>query len=154
MIHNLEKKLIQLIVVLFSPFVFFGQDIPKYAKAIYVKDVSFMKAKNALLDSGYFIEQQSEEDGTIVTKEFNGDTYRMFGQNLNRYAVVMFIRVKDSTAKIMAKWAFNNEGDPFAKKQFQDLEYWKLKSSVPHALFMILDKYARSLGGEINYSLQ
>ena len=127
-----------------------AQDIPKFANTIYVKGVSFKQVKFALLDSAYFIDQQSEEDGTITTKEKNVDTYRYFGHNADRWHIILNIYVKDSTAKITGLIWITTE----FPKQWRPIEYWKSSISAPHAIFMNMnmDRIARSLLGQITYA--
>lgn len=144
-----SKNMIRIILILFLfPFSCLGQDIPKFSNTIYVKNVSFASAKNALLDIGYFIDQQNEQDGTIITKEINADKDKMFGVELNRYVMIIYVRIKDSIGKISAQMSFTDGN----KREWSTVEYWKLRTSVPHSLFLIIDKYAHSIGSEITYA--
>lgn len=115
--------------------------------AIVVKGVDFAQVKNVLLDNGYFIDQQNEQDGTIVTRETNADDARSFGQNLNRFNIILYVRVSNSTAVITGQMRFTEE----EKKEWHPVEFWKSKGSVPYHLFAKMDKIAQGLKGELSY---
>ena len=135
-------------ILLLLPFSAFAQEIPKFVTTITVKNVGFSQVKTALLDSGYFLESQLPEDGTLVTKERNMDRHRMFGMNTDGYHIVLMIRIKDSVAVFKAKWRLTDKG----MDEWQDLEYWKGKSSVPHALFIRMDQFAAGFKQPREYS--
>jgi len=143
-----------LFLALLLPLTGRSQDIPKFSNTILVKGVTFKQAKSALLDSAYFIDQQNEQDGTIVTKP------KGFEKNDVR-TLIIYVRVKDSVARITGAWNnnFNYRAQSGGlgsvdKTQFHPVEYWKSSISVQHFAFLQLDRYARSLGGEITYAKQ
>jgi len=140
------KKL--LICLLFNPALSFCQEIPKYSTTIIAHGLSFQQIKDSLLSHSFFIEQQNESNGTIITKEKNADSYRAFGSNLNRWTVMIYVRIKDSTAVFTEQYSYM-EGN---FKRWKQVEYWKAKGSVPHSLFMILDNFVKCLTPRIEYT--
>lgn len=138
----------KIFILLLLPCFCNAQDIPKFANTIFVKGVTFAQVKSALLDSAYFIDLQNEQDGTIITTEKNVDPYRLFGQNTDRWHIILNIRVKDSIAKISGQiWYVEQK-----PKQWRPIEYWRSTISAPHAIFMNMDKVAQSLHGQVTYA--
>lgn len=132
-----------------------AQDIPKFTNTIFAKGVAFSQVKDSLLNQGYFIDQQNEQDGTIITKPKGVCDCK----NKDFHQVVYYIRVKDSTARIGGKFNINynydaSKGGFFSndKNEFHQLEYWKSGISVPHQIFLIMDSFAHSLSSQITYA--
>lgn len=130
------------------------QDIPKFSNVIFAKGTSFRQAKDSLLANGYFIDQQNEQDGTIITKPKGVE------KNDVR-TLIIEIYIKDSTARITGRW--NNNYNYRAqtgglasvdKTQFFPVEYWKSGISVPHKMFLLMDNFARTLSSRITYAKQ
>lgn len=146
-----------LLLLLLIPGFAFAQDIPKFTNTIFVKGVSFKKAKATLLDSAYFIDQQNEEDGTIVTKPKG--VCDCHNKDFNQ--LIISIRVKDSTARISGTFNINynsnaQKGGLFSndRTEFHQLEYWKSGISSYHKIFLIMDSIARAMGRDVTYAKQ
>ena len=145
---------ILIITLVFIPLNVICQEIPKFANTIIVEGTCFDSLKNSLLDNGYFIDQQNKDDGTVITKAKGIDKYDM-------HTLIMYIRIKDSVAKITGKWNLNvnynaQKGGLYSndKTDFMPLEYWKDKHSNPHVIFVVMDNFAKSLHGKISYVKQ
>ena len=134
--------------VLFFNVSAFCQEPVKGNNSIVVKGVNFKKIKETLLDSGIFIDQQSEEDGTIITKRKGYCEC----PNKDFYQLIYFIRVKDTVATIRGKFsqqvqlklvdASPNTDD---KDDFTEAVFWKSKLSSFNYIFRIMTEFARSL---------
>jgi hypothetical protein len=98
------KKILVLLLVL--PLISFAQQIPKDAKTIIVKNVSFLEVCNALLDHGYTIATKDNDLQTAKTEEREYPDYWTA-----KY--VVHLRVKDSTAYLSGTFTaaglFKNE---------------------------------------------
>lgn len=149
-------KLLLLALLCYAPTLCQGQDPPRYTNAILVKGTSFQQVKSALLDSGFFIDQQNEQDGTIITKRKGFCNC----PNKDFYQLVYYIRVKDSTATIRAKFSaaaqmhiFSND-HPHTddKDDFEEVQYRKSKILIYHYLFGLMQEFAGSLKGQMNYA--
>jgi len=140
-----------LLFTFFVPIAALGQDIPKFSNTILARGVSFNQAKDSLLSQGYFIDQQNEQDGTIITKPKGVE------KNDVR-TIIIEVYVKDSIARITGRWNNNynyraQSGGLFSvdKTQFTPVEYWRSGISVPHKMFLIMDSYAKSMTSLISY---
>ena len=147
------KKL--LFCLFFAPFFSFAQDIPKFSNTIIAKNICFQVIKDSLLDKGFFIDQQNEQDGTIITKPKGVCDCK----NIDFHQLIIYVRVKDSIAKFTGAFNINynfnaQRGGLISndRTEFHKLEYWKSSISVPHALFLKLDKIVRSISTDIAYS--
>lgn len=130
----------------------------KNNNTIIVKGVEFAKVKEVLLDAGFFLDQQSAEDGTIITKR------KGFCECPNKefYQLVYYIRVKDSIVTIKGKFSqaaqvklFNDHPNTDDKDDFSDVFYWKSKNTSYNYLFGIMMGFAKSLNGSgIEYKTQ
>jgi hypothetical protein len=138
------------IVIYFLYFIIsvFCQEPVKGNNVILVRGVSFKTIKEALLDSGIFIDQQNEEDGTIITKRKGYCEC----PNKDFYQLIYFIRVKDSVATIRGKFSqqvqiklFNVSPNTDDKDDFMEAIFWKSKSSTYNYIFGIMTQFARSL---------
>jgi hypothetical protein len=143
----------KLFFFLFIPLFAISQEPQKGDNTIVVNGVGFTQIKNALLDSGYFIAEQNADDGTIVTKARNADNGRIFGQRLDRYHIIIYVRVKDSVATFREDYDFktgegNRESD---RSDFKEVTYWKSKGSVPYHLFEQMDAIAKGFGRPLVY---
>lgn len=142
------------LILFLLPIAAHSQGIPKFSNAIIAKGVTFKQIKSALLDSAYFIDQQNEEDGTIITKPKGVCDCK----NKDFNQLIIFVRIKDSSATFSGKFNFNynynqSKGGLFSndKNEFQQLEYWKSGISVPHHIFLKLDGFVRGLSSQITY---
>lgn len=128
-----------------------AQEPVKNNNAIIVRGVVFSKVKETLLDAGIFIDQQSAEDGTLITKRKGYCEC----PNKDFFQLIYYIRVKDSVATIKAKFSsevqihlFDTHKNTDDKDDFSDVVYWKDKHSAAHYLFGIMTDFAKSLNGK------
>jgi hypothetical protein len=149
------KKILLLLIL--NPSFSFSQDIPKFSNTIIAKGVSFQTIKDSLLSIGYFIDQQNQEDGTIITKPKGVCDCK----NVNFHQLIIYVRVKDSVAKFSGTFNINynnnaQRGGLFSndRTEFHPLEYWKSSISLPHSIFMKMDKIVRTLSSDISYAKQ
>ena len=141
--------------ILIAPLISLGQDIPKFSNTVIAKNISFQVIKDSLLDKGFFIDQQNEQDGTIITKPKGVCDCK----NIDFHQLIIYVRVKDSVAKFTGAFNINynfnaQRGGLISndRTEFHKLEYWKSSISVPHVLFLKLDKIVRSMSEVISYS--
>jgi hypothetical protein len=150
-------KLLCLIVLTVMSIPVFSQEPTKLDNSIEVHGVSFVQVKAALVDSGYFIDQSDPDVGTIVTKEHSADNRRMFGSAIDAYHLILYVRVKDSTATFKGKWNLNNahrtafNGSFIDKRDWNDLEYRNSGSNINHVVWLYMDKMARAFGQPVSY---
>jgi hypothetical protein len=150
-------KLLCLLALAITSIPAFSQEPQKLDNAIEVHGVSFVQVKAALVDSGYFIDQSDPDVGTIITKEHSADDRRMFGSARDAYHIILYIRVKDSTATFQGKWNMNNahrtafNGSVVDKKDWNDLEYRNAGTNINHAVWPYMDKMAKTFGQPVIY---
>jgi hypothetical protein len=132
-----------------------SQEIPKFSNAIIANHVTFKQVKATLLDSAFFIDQQNEEDGTIITKPKGVCDCK----NKDFNQLIVYVRVKDSSATFTGKFNLNynynqSRGGLLSndKTDFRQLEYWKSAMSAPHNIFLKLDALVRSISQQITYA--
>ena len=141
--------------LLLSPILATGQDIPKFSNTIIAKAISFKQVKDTLLNLGYFIDQQNEEDGTIITKPKGVCNCK----NVDFNQLIIYVRVRDSVGKFTGAYNINynynaQRGGLLSndKNEFHPLEYWKSGISTPHMIFLKLDKIVRSISSQVTYA--
>lgn len=129
--------------LLFVSFHLIAQEPVKGNNAIIVSGVTFTNVKNTLLDAGIFINEQSVEDGTIITKRKGYCEC----PNKDFYQLIYYIRIKDSVATIKGRFNVILKQSDNDENNFMEVTYWKAKNSVPHYLFGIMTDFAKSLKG-------
>jgi hypothetical protein len=126
----------------------YSQEPVKGNNAILVKGVSFKSVKESLLDSGIFIDQQDEEDGTIITKR------KGYCECPNKefYQLIYYIRVKDSLATIRGRFSQQVQLKIAStilprdeREDFTEAIFWKSKMSAYNYIFNIMIDFANSL---------
>lgn len=147
----------KLLFLLLLPAISVAQ-IPRNAKTIIVKNVSFTEVCNQLLDKGYILDKKDDQLQTVRTEP------KVYPKGWNA-AYKMDIRVKDSTAYITATYTApydqvlasaakqdplwnndpvyydtNKKGKPFLK-------------SLPGYAFGWVNEFALSFGKPVEYSL-
>lgn len=132
-----------LLIFLVIPALAFAQ-IPKHAKIILVKDVSFLEVCSALLDNGYTIQTKDNDLQTARTEEKQYPKYWNARYTIN-------VRVKDSVAYFSGTFSavnlFKNE----------PIEYLTNKKGEPHSKslvtypFLLLNDVALSLQKDVSY---
>jgi hypothetical protein len=142
-------------IFLLLPFYLKAQEPPKGSNAIIAKGVSFKQIKDSLLDQGFFIDQQNEEDGTIITKPKGVCECK----NVDYNQLIISIRVKDSVAKFSGTWNLNfnyhsTGGSLFSndRTEFHRLEYAKSSLNVQHKIFLRMDAFVRKLTADVSYA--
>jgi hypothetical protein len=100
------------------------------------------------LDSGIFIDQQDEEDGTIITKR------KGYCECPNKefYQLIYYIRVKDSLATIRGRFSQQVQLKIAStilprdeREDFTEAIFWKSKMSAYNYIFNIMIDFANSL---------
>lgn len=137
-----------LICLLIAPLFSFSQGVLPNANTIIVGHVNFMRVCNALLDSGYVIEKKDNDLMTVTTGN---------KQYPNRWNAVysIYIRVKDSTAYISGTFTAPPGGGLFKNEPIKNYCNKKGETkagSIGGYPFIIIDKFAHSLGSDINYA--
>ena len=142
------KRLILMLVII--PIKLMSQEILPDANVIIVKNISFLRICNSLLDSGYNIHKKDNELMTAETDQ------RHYPKYWNATYCIK-IRVKDSTAYISGEFTAPPGGGLFyneiAKNRTDKTGKTKLKS-VDGYVFTIIDSFAHSLSSQITYAKQ
>lgn len=138
----------KLLLVVLLPSFAFGQNILPAANTIIVKNVSFLQVCNALLDSGYTIESKDNDLMTATTGQ------RQYPKYWNAVYTVK-IRIKDSCAYITGLFTAPPKGglflnEPVVNRTNKNGE--TKPKSIDGYIFMLLDRFARSLSAQITYA--
>jgi len=137
------RKLLQIIagIILFS---FTASAQPKGATTIIVKGVDYKMVTDAIMDNGYFIENNNPDLGTATTME------RSYGNGV--WLLIIQARVKDSTAYITGK--IKVMLGPFGPPEllsWDPVENKGMKKSPLKLAFAELVKVALSLNKPMEY---
>lgn len=131
--------------------------IPRNAKTIVVKNVSFEQVCNQLLDKGYAIEKKDDQLQTVRTE------YKKYPKLWNA-GYRIDIRIKDSTAYISGAFTAPYE-NPLTRASAKQEPLWNNEPILyltnnkgkPHAkslsgyAFGLLNEFAVSFGKEVEY---
>jgi hypothetical protein len=119
-----------------------SRHIPSGSTTIYVKDVKFIDACNAILDAGLMIDKKDNDLQTVQSLFKDEGVYSAWNP-------IIFIRIKDSIAIIKSEICFSTQNCSSG--------FYKEKKSKPvqNAYvngFMLAYKIARTLGTQISFS--
>lgn len=149
------RKYIYLLIGMSLTLVLQAQEAPKKANTIIVTGVTFTQCAATLTELNYFIDKKDEGLGTIVTlaraADQTGTNFLQLNKNIKRYLnIVLFIRVKDSTAIITGKW----NASKIDEAGFESISNYGMKGSVPKMAFEAMKDFSTALKGQINYAVK
>lgn len=142
------KRLILLSLII--PLNLMSQQILPNANVIVAKNVTFLQACNALLDSGYIIHFKDNE---LMTAETDQRQYPKYWNATYRIK----IRIKDSCAYITGDFTAPPGGGLFYNERVinrTDKTGKTKPKSVDGSIFILLDAFAHSLSSDITYAKQ
>ena len=134
------------LLILLLPVFALCQEIPKKSTTIVVRNIGLLEASQKLVDMGYMIDKKDPELGTVYTTP-----YAYSGS----YQMMIYVRVKDSTATITGKWNVNADiklgYSTYDMRTWNPIKYSSMSGNMDRKAFMIMDKYAKSFGKSIEY---
>jgi hypothetical protein len=135
-------KYVLFLTLVFSYLISECQDAPKGTNAITVRPVAFETVVNALLDSGFKIDNIDKDFHTLSTKSY-GD-----------WNMILSVRVKDSAATISG--TFRPGSYLFDIEQLWYPSYrgsnWLTHGKAAVKTFEWMDNFAKSFNGQVIYS--